>query len=77
MMLGLSLNYNSVTQTLLAKVVYTRLFACHFNWMLIQEHDWLRQNFVRDGHLDLLIVSANASQSSAMDCMVYDMANSG
>ncbi|GFF43923.1 hypothetical protein IFM58399_07109 [Aspergillus lentulus] len=59
--LNAALNYNSVTQTLLAKVVYTRLFACHFNWMLIQEHDWLRQNFVRDGHLDLLIVSANAT----------------
>ncbi|PKX94993.1 uncharacterized protein P174DRAFT_418964 [Aspergillus novofumigatus IBT 16806] len=59
--LNAAMNYNSVTETLLAKVISTRLFACHFNWMRIQEGDWRRKNLVIDGHMRLLTVLANAT----------------
>lgn len=76
-MLELSIDYNSVTETLLIKAMPTRLLGCHLNWMRIGEFDWLEQNLVTHDHLDLLSVGGSASQSSAMDHTVYDIANSG
>jgi hypothetical protein len=64
-MLGLSGNYNSVTETLLVKVVSCNLFGCHFSWMYNEEFEcWREQNLVSFEHtLGLLRIGGNGSQS--------------
>lgn len=55
-MLELSIDYNSVTETLLIKAMPTRLLGCHLNWMHHEEFDWREQNLVTRDHLRLLRV---------------------
>ncbi|RHZ54209.1 hypothetical protein CDV55_101981 [Aspergillus turcosus] len=54
-------NYNSVTETLLVKVVSYNLFGCHFNWMINERSDWREQNLVTFDQLHLLRVGGNAT----------------
>ncbi|RHZ65828.1 uncharacterized protein CDV56_107388 [Aspergillus thermomutatus] len=57
-----SINYNSVTGTLLIRIMPTRVHECHTNWMRQVEREWRRQNLVTDGQLNNLTVFTNAVQ---------------
>lgn len=68
------ISYNNVAETIIIRIMPTRLHECHSHWLHRVHRDWLRQNLVTLDQLDNLRVFYSPRQYSAI--ILYDFANS-